>query len=214
MKELSVKFLVISILFAGSVFLFAFIAHEAIFEKDMVFDAEVFEFFNSRTTPALIQVMKILTFFGSTYFFIPAYLLLVGWFFINKRTRLAIDIANIAISSSALMFALKWIFHRSRPDLPLIKTLHTYSFPSGHALSSFIFCSVIVYLVWNSYVPKTFKWIISILLLLFSLGIGISRIVLRYHYASDVLAGFCLGIAWVALSLWLEGKISYGFAKK
>ncbi|MER3470732.1 MAG: hypothetical protein C4330_05215 [Chitinophagaceae bacterium] len=45
------------------------------------------------------------------------------------------------------------------------------------------------------------------LLLFFSISIGISRIVLRYHYASDVLAGFALGYAWVLFSLWLLNKI-------
>jgi undecaprenyl-diphosphatase len=47
------------------------------------------------------------------------------------------------------------------------------------------------------------KWVLSLLLLLFALSIGISRIILRYHYASDVLAGFCLGFVWALLSLWL-----------
>jgi undecaprenyl-diphosphatase len=106
------------------------------------------------------------------------------------------------------MFGLKELFHRKRPDLPLVRTLDNFSFPSGHALSSFIFCSVLVYLVWKGALKNTWKWILSALLILFSICIGISRIVLRYHYASDVIAGFCLAVAWVIFSLWLERKLT------
>ena len=106
------------------------------------------------------------------------------------------------------MFGLKEFFHRKRPDLPLIRTLDNFSFPSGHALSSFIFCSVLVYLVWKGGLYTAWKWALSVLLILFSISIGISRIVLRYHYASDVIAGFCLALAWVIFSLWLEKKLT------
>src|SRR6476620_2754992 len=121
---------------------------------------------------------------------------------------ITINRAIIAITSSALMFVLKEFFHRKRPDLPLIRTLDNFSFPSGHALSSFIFCSVLVYLVWKGGLHRAWKWVLSALLMLFSICIGISRIVLRYHYASDVIAGFCLALAWVIFSLWLEKKLT------
>jgi undecaprenyl-diphosphatase len=106
------------------------------------------------------------------------------------------------------MFGLKEYFHRKRPDLPVIRSLHNYSFPSGHALSSFIFCSVLIYLIWKGGMRNVWKWILSVLLILFSICIGISRIVLRYHYPTDVIAGFCLALAWVILSLWLERKLT------
>jgi undecaprenyl-diphosphatase len=51
------------------------------------------------------------------------------------------------------------------------------------------------------------KWAVSVFLLLFSFGIGISRIVLRAHYPTDVLAGFCLGFAWTTLMVTLQGKL-------
>jgi len=108
------------------------------------------------------------------------------------------------------MFGLKELFHRQRPDLPLIKSIaSTYSFPSGHALSSFIFCSIVIDLIWESASGRVWKWLFSILLLLFSFTIGISRIVLKMHYATDVIAGFCLGIAWVIISFRVIKKINF-----
>jgi membrane-associated phospholipid phosphatase len=41
----------------------------------------------------------------------------------------------------------------------------------------------------------------------FILLIGFSRVYLRVHYASDVLAGFSLGLVWLVLSLWIMKKI-------
>src|SRR5258708_15093795 len=106
------------------------------------------------------------------------------------------------------MLGLKEFFHRHRPALPLLKTIPNFSFPSGHALSSFIFCSVVIYLIDKGNLNIKWKWAFSVLLILFSICIGISRIVLRYHYATDVLAGFCVGFAWVIFSLWLERKLT------
>ncbi len=205
-KEISLKTLLASILFLVTTFIFAFIAHEVIGENEDVFDRKVFQFLATYTTPKLIHLMGLLSFFGTPYFLIPAYLLLIIFLFLKKKNSEAIDIAIIAVSSTVIMIALKRIFHRQRPDLPFFRELDTYSFPSGHAVSSFIFCSVLIYLIWKDKITG-WKYFLAGFLLLFSLAIGISRIVLRYHYASDVLAGFCLGFAWVLFSFWIQKKV-------
>ena len=206
--EIELKTLLVSLLFLVSLFLFGFLAHEVVSEDENSFDNSVFAFFKSHTTGGLVEVMRVLTFFGSTYFIIPAYVVLIIFLSLIHRRSDAINVAIVAISSTLLMLGLKQFFHRHRPELPLVKTLTNFSFPSGHALCSFIFCSVIVYLVDKGKLPLKWKWTFSILLILLSITIGISRIVLRYHYATDVLAGFCVGFAWVIFSLWLEKKLT------
>jgi len=193
--------------FFVAIFLFAFLAKIVVLDKKDLFDTTAFSFLHSHTTPFIIKLMEVFTFFGSTTFLFPAYVVLVGFLLLKRQIRWAVDIAIIGISSELLKLFLKNFFHRHRPDLPLIKTLQSYSFPSGHALSSFIFFSILVYLLWKKDLKPAWKWIISILLILSSIAIGISRIVLRYHYASDVLAGFCMGYSWVIFSLWLLNKI-------
>ena len=205
---ISLKVLIALCLFLVSLFLFGFIAHEVVNENETAFDTKVFQFFASFSNNSLIQVMKVFTFFGTIQFLIPAYLILIVYLIIKKKYRTSIDISIVAISSSAIMFGLKDYFHRARPELPLVRSF-TYSFPSGHALCSFIFCSVLIYLIDVSKLPRLWKWVLSVFLLLFSLTIGISRIVLKMHYATDVIAGFCLGIVWVILSLWLLKRINY-----
>jgi undecaprenyl-diphosphatase len=202
------KTVLVSLLFLVSLFAFGFLAHVVVGENETAFDDKAFHFFSAFNNPQFISVNRVLTFFGSTYFIIAAYVaLIILLWFIHRRSD-AINVAIVAASSTLLMLGLKQFFHRQRPELPLIKTLTNFSFPSGHALCSFIFCSVIIYLVDKSNLDLKWKWLFSVLLVLFSIAIGISRIVLRYHYATDVIAGFCVGFAWVIFSLWLERKLT------
>jgi undecaprenyl-diphosphatase len=205
---LSLKVLMAAVLFLLAIFLFAYMVDEVLLENEDVFDRTVFNYFKKFSSPGFIHLMKTITFFGSSYFLFPAYVLLISWLLLKRKRNEAIDILIIGVSSTVLMFVLKQFFHRHRPPLPVFKALTNYSFPSGHALSSFIFCSVLIFLIWKRALQKKWKWLFSVLLVLSSFSIGISRIVLRYHYASDVLAGFCLGYAWVILSLWIQKKIN------
>jgi membrane-associated phospholipid phosphatase len=207
LKKVSFKVLLFSFLFLCSIALFALLAHEVVGENEDWFDTRVFNFLKDRSSHATIIFFKYLTFLGSTYFLLSAYVVVVGYLFLKHRIADAIDIAIIGITSFALLQGLKVFFARHRPPLPLFDALSNYSFPSGHALSSFIFCSVLIRLVWKSHWNKKWKYLLSGLLILLAILIGISRIVLRYHYASDVVAGFCLGFAWVLFSFWLQGKI-------
>jgi len=206
-RTFSLKLIAVSLLFVAALFVFGFVADEVVLEKEDLFDSRVFHFFAQFATPGVVSAAHFITFFGSTYFFFPAYALLILYFLLRRKRAYAVDLAVVGTSSTLLMATLKNIFRRQRPDHPIFKALTNYSFPSGHALSSFIFCSVLIYIVWNGHLKIGWKWLVSILLFLFALAIGISRIVLRYHYASDVLAGMCLGFAWAVFSLWLLKQI-------
>lgn len=214
LELISIKVLIVSVLFLISVFAFAFLAKGVVEGQEQKVDNGIFTFFNQFSTPGVINTMRIISFFGSVQFLIPAYLIIILYFIIRKKYRHAVDIAIVGITSSALMFALKAIFHRQRPDLPIIKGIYTYSFPSGHALSSFILCSILVFIIQNGVWKNVYKWIASSLLLLFSIIIGISRIILRAHYPTDVIASFCLGVVWVIASLWLLKKINRQYMVK
>jgi undecaprenyl-diphosphatase len=209
-KKISLKILLVPLLFVGALFVFAFLANAVVFRDEDLFDDNAFDFFKEYTTPAVVEAMRIVSFFGSPRFFLPAYTVLVLFFIFRRQRRYALDITIVGVSSTALMFGLKDAFKRQRPDFPLLDRLTNYSFPSGHALCSFIFCSVLIYIIWNTHWRPAVKWALSLFLFLFAVSIGISRIVLRYHYASDVLAGFCLGFAWAILCMWLLKRIGGG----
>ncbi|MHA4809998.1 phosphatase PAP2 family protein [Flavitalea flava] len=207
-KKISLKVLVLSLLFLLSLGAFAIIAHEAVYEHEDAFDESVSAFISNHSNPALIDTMRAITFFGSSGFLIPAYVLLVGYFLFKRKYPYVVNISIIALSSFGLMVGLKSIFHRQRPQLPVIKGITSYSFPSGHSLSSFIFCSILGYLIWNSTIRPVWRWVLIFLLSLFTLMIGLSRIVLNVHFATDVIGGLCMGVTWVILSFWVLKKFS------
>ncbi|MBA3674225.1 MAG: phosphatase PAP2 family protein, partial [Chitinophagaceae bacterium] len=112
-----------------------------------------------------------------------------------------------AISSLVLMLGLKNFFQRDRPLTPLFEAARGYSFPSGHATMSITFYGLLIFLVWLNIKNIWLKWLFTILLALLIAFIGISRVYLRVHYTSDVLAGFSIGLMWLLLSLWILGKL-------
>ena len=206
-QQISLQTITVSTLFLGSLLAFTYIANENVTEHETKFDENVISYVAVHTTPLLVKTMQIITFFGSIQFLLPCYILIITYFLLKRNKKTAINIAVIALSSTSAVFLLKQLFQRNRPGLPLIENAVGYSFPSGHSLSSFVFCSILAYILWSSSLKKVWKYAASVLLLLFSISIGVSRIILNVHFATDVIAGFCLGIIWVLVSFWIMNKI-------
>jgi membrane-associated phospholipid phosphatase len=207
-RKWPLKLLVLLILFLTVGYLFGLIVHEMFGEQDDILDMNFSAFISQELeNTSLTRVMKTITFFASAKFLLSAYILLVLWFWLIKRDNLfALDVAAIAIASFLFSTLLKEIFRRLRPLDPLIEPLENYSYPSGHASLGFIFYGLLAYLVWRSGIRRGYKYILPGLFILFSLLIGFSRIYLRIHHTSDVIAGFCLGIAWLSIAIWFLQK--------
>ncbi len=194
--------------FTAALVAFIFITKMVFHGNTQAFDDGAFNFIAGHVSDIHTSIMRFFTFLGTHTFLIPTNLLLTAWFlFIKKRRWNSIRIPVVALSSLLLMFILKLIFHRDRPLTPLLATAKGYSFPSGHALMSVTFYGLLILIVWESAKPLWYKWYMSVSLLLLIIAIGISRVYLRVHYASDVLAGFSIGLMWLLLSLWILGRI-------
>ena len=207
-RKWPLKLLVLLILFLTVGYLCGLIVHELFGEQDDILDKKTSAFITREIENArLTKVMKAITFFASAEFLLVAYILLVLWFWLVKRNNfLALDVAAVAIASFLFTTFLKEIFRRVRPLDPLIEPLENYSYPSGHASLGFIFYGLLAYLVWRSRMRLAYKYILAGLFILFSFLIGFSRIYLRIHHASDVIAGFCLGLAWLSIAVWFLKK--------
>jgi undecaprenyl-diphosphatase len=153
------------------------------------------------------RLMRRITFFGTHRFFIPANLLLIAYFiFVRRKSWYSIRIASVALSSLLIMLVLKKIFNRKRPDNPLRQALGK-SFPSGHALMSVTFYGLLVYIIHKSVHNIPLRWTLTIPLVAFVQLIGVSRIYLRNHYPSDIVAGNVTGLLWLIISLRVMDKI-------
>jgi membrane-associated phospholipid phosphatase len=212
---LSIEIIIVIGVFSAALFAFISIAQMIFKEKKQDFDQHAFDFLAKYVSDINTDVMQVFTFLGTHTFLIPANLALIAWFlFIKKHRWYSINVPVVALSSLLLMFLLKMIFHRDRPLTPLLQAAQGYSFPSGHATMSITFYGLIIFLVWQNEKDVLLKWMLTILLVCLIISIGISRVYLRVHYASDVLAGFCVGLMWLFLSLWILKRIERYSRKK
>ena len=69
------------------------------------------------------------------------------------------------------------------------------SFPSGHAVGSMSVASAAVVLAWRS----SKRWLVLAAATAFVAIVGLSRAYFGLHYASDILGGWLLALAWVVL---------------
>lgn len=205
---LSVEMAAVVILFILSLIVFIIITRYVFILKKDQFDFQIFSFLENHVSERNNAIMLFFTFLGTHLFLIPASLLLIIFFlFIKKHKWFSIKVPAIAISSVLLMFLLKNFFGRERPDIPLIREASGLSYPSGHALMSVTFYGLLIYILWRSVKTVWLKWTWTLLLLGLILTIGFTRIYLRVHYPSDVLAGFATGFLWLVISISILRKM-------
>ncbi len=163
-------------------------------------------------THFFLQDFLVITAFGNTSSIVVGALLMIAVFWRKRALLIRMAIALIGVTASATYF--KAFVHRARPDtLQWLLTASTYSFPSGHSDGSMVFYSFVGILLYCSARTKMGKILAIVLPGILIFLIGLSRIVLNYHYFSDVVGGYLLGAFWVFLSLslsvpWRQAKKS------
>jgi membrane-associated phospholipid phosphatase len=203
------------VLFVIALFTLAYLIRNVIALHKTGFDEQVFAFLKNHISERHNDEMLFFTFLGTHRFLIPANLALIAYFlFVKKQKWYSIKIPAIALTSLALMFGLKYLFHRSRPDSPLLFHAEGLSFPSGHALFSITFYGLLIYILYKTVQNVPLKWSLILLLALLILTIGFSRVYLRVHYATDVIAGFCVGFLWLVIALSVLNRMERSAVKR
>jgi membrane protein DedA with SNARE-associated domain/membrane-associated phospholipid phosphatase len=184
----------------GSLWLFGGLVEDLITGDPIVrFDRVVDDYLHSHATPHLTTFFLIVTALGSTVAIVPLGVVvaaLLAW----RRlwTLLWTWIAAVA-GSAILSWLLKGIFQRPRPHFahPLVVET-SYSFPSGHAMESFVAYGMVAYFAvlwlrsWEARVAAVCGAALVVVL------IGFSRMYLGVHYFSDVVAGYAAGGVWLS----------------
>jgi membrane-associated phospholipid phosphatase len=132
-----------------------------------------------------------------------AVLLLLVW---GRRARAAL-VAGALLSAQGASDLAKALVHRARPPeaIALVARPGSFSLPSGHAFLTLVFFGLLVFLAFRAWRVRR-RWLPSVVAILAAtvvVLVGLSRVYLGVHWASDVLAGWGLGGAWLALSLGL-----------
>ncbi|MEY2575936.1 MAG: hypothetical protein QOF80_1423 [Verrucomicrobiota bacterium] len=164
-----------------------------------LFDERVASWFHEQATPALTQVMRGVTFFGSVGFVVVASSCVAIFLIVRKRWYQVLMLALAVGGGSLLNILLKHFFHRQRPMLenPLL-TLTSYGFPSGHTMGSTLFYGTLA--VFAAQSVKTWRWrVLAFWIAALTVAlIGLSRIYLGAHYLTDVVGAMAVGLAWLA----------------
>jgi undecaprenyl-diphosphatase len=160
--------------------------------------------------PSLTNVMIFITNLGGPISIALLSILLCLFLISRKKYTKAIILIMGILIGSFLELTIKEIVQRTRPENALIK-INEFSFPSGHAIISIVFFSLMIY-SFKSYIKdKKLRIILAIPLIILTILIGFSRIYLNVHWFSDVIAGFALGISIVSILIFI---IKYRFSKK
>ena len=179
-----------------------------LWEVFTAFDNTVYDLISGCITDSMTQFMRFITFCGSEWTITVLTVALPLFVFIFRKKQFyrwsLAAVANIALGA-LLNQILKYIFVRERPDLLQLIEISGYSFPSGHSMNSVIFYGFFIYIILRN-MEHWGKYAIAGALGLLVFLIGISRIYLGVHYASDVLAGFLTGLGWLILFIRLTNR--------
>ncbi|MHA6249086.1 phosphatase PAP2 family protein [Pontibacter sp. CAU 1760] len=208
---LTAEVVVLWMAFFACLILFLVVANEVFVQRDTALDESLFRFAESHTSPQTTRWMKIISFFASAEYLMVAPPLVVLVFAFFKRLRwYGLKVLLVSVSSSILNQVMKRYFERPRPAFAMLEQ-SGLSFPSGHAMIGIAFYGLLIYVAWRTVRSRLWRWVLSVLLLVLILLIGYSRIYLKVHYATDVLAGYAMGLLWLIVSIFLMGRLEKAY---
>jgi undecaprenyl-diphosphatase len=193
---LTLEVLVVGSLFLASLALFFYLTRVVFGSHSLTFDYWAIGQADALrgAWPPITSVALFITFFASLPFLVAVAVLVpaaMRWWG-HKREALEVF---LAVAGAALFNQLlKTHFHRARPATALLPQLGL-SFPSGHAMIGMALYGCLAWLLWRH--GRHPAW--AVLLLGWAVLIGLTRIYLQVHYATDVLAGFAAGLLWLIL---------------
>ncbi len=146
-------------------------------------------------SPTLTELAEVITTLGNAWLLsIVSILTVVA---LARRSRRAAGFVAASVGGAAIIhYLLKALVARPRPNFAPVYEPGGFSFPSGHSMATFCFFVAVALLV-----PRQLgraRLVAFGAVALTVLSVGLTRIYLGVHYPTDVLAGWTIGMAWVA----------------
>jgi undecaprenyl-diphosphatase len=128
-------------------------------------------------------------------------ILIASYLYLKVSKKKGIFFAATILATGVLIKVLKEIFGRIRPANALMPDA-TFAMPSGHATIAVVFFGLIAFLFTN----KKHKAIALTVTTFIAMIVGFTRLYLRVHWLTDVIAGFALGAIILATSIIIYRK--------
>ena len=184
---------------AAALMLFAWLGGEIQEGEVLTLDARFRDIVHRAASPSITTLMMAASRYGGPGVLVPAGMAVALAFLIRGWRRGALLVVVTLAGAGLLNGLLKLYFARLRPDPFFSYPLPgSPSFPSGHALyavSVFGGLAALLSARLGNHVHRVLVWSAAIGLIAL---VGFSRVYLGVHYPSDVLAGFAVGVIWVA----------------
>ncbi len=164
------------------------------------FDQRIYTWLIDSMNPPTVALMRGITYFGDT---VTVLLIssLVGGLLLYRRYRWRLVELIITVGGGmAVMWGLKFVIARSRPEDQLASAVG-HSFPSGHAFMSMTLYGYLIYLTWRTVRQDVIRIGVTVLLTVLIFAVGLSRVILRVHWVSDVAGGLTAGLGWLVLGI-------------
>lgn len=159
-------------------------------------------FAGARSDSSQLAVARALTFLGGDLIATGIVTITAVALLLTRHRALAAYLCASAVGSVAVVAVVKDLVERQRPPtLGMLGEASTWSYPSGHAsagIAVFGALGVVAAALWPTRVGRG----VAALAVAIGVAIGLSRLSLGVHWASDVVGGWLLGTAITCTAGW------------
>lgn len=147
----------------------------------------------------LTNVAVVITTIGSTVAMAVLAVVVGAWCWWRGRHADAVLVIGAMAGASLLFRGLKLVLDRARPPVAdHAVPVSSESLPSGHATMSIVVIGTLVVLAWSGRGAVERAVMVGAAALWIG-AVGATRVYLGVHWLSDVLAGWAVGAAWLAV---------------
>jgi len=183
---------------------------EDLIKSDIIISADerISTLFYIFRNPTAVTFFLWLTLLGKSYIIILLTFVTTIILWLNQKKWYIATLWLALFGSETFTYVTKLILNRPRPQLAVYLE-HSASFPSGHATIAMAFYGFLIYLSWKLAKKRRQRILITLFNIILIILIGFSRLYLGVHYASDVWAGYLVGLLWLIISISIfEWKMS------
>lgn len=188
----------------GAAFVFVSLAEQLRLETSVVnvADQAIRTWFGLERVPPVTFLFIAATTIGGTAGLAVIVVIMVAILLLHKERASAVFVVVTVVTGALINLGLKMIFARARPDLAMaLAAARWFSFPSGHAMNSFITFGAITFVA----LRQAWPWIVKSAALAAAMTmvvlVGLSRVYLGVHWASDIAGAWSAGTLWLACSV-------------
>jgi undecaprenyl-diphosphatase len=175
--------------------LFIKLADEVMDNETPAFDAASLSWLSQFMSPVTDMLMEGVSLMGAQVLGVVIAVVLAV-LVVRRRWAIAVSLLLVVSGAQLLNTLLKATFQRERP-MPYVELLpaQQFSFPSGHTMLATAVYLFLAYLAWQHLYGFARYGVAGCAVLLILL-VGVSRLYLEVHYATDVIGGFVAGFVW------------------